>query len=231
MPLPPLECFDRTRAALFIAEDLASLREDGDDDPDLAAVMGRLVTAIVDAELIAVAGQGTALRAVRLAGDQQLAGAIPALVRCLVTLDEIHPAAHAALDALERMGRASVDELLRAFEASDTRAVRTRIAEALKRTGVRDERIRHALARLLDDDPVGGAGYLTEYGDPDALPALDSALERCGAAVRDVGDLLSAEAFLAVASAICALRGPLPPERRALLRRAVQIQDDLSGAR
>lgn len=227
MPLPPLECFDRTRAALFIAEDLASLREDGDDDPELAAIMGRLVTAIMDAELIAGAAHGTALRAVRLAGDQQLTGAIPALVRCLVMLDETHPVAHAALDTLERIGRASVDELLRAFEASGTRSVRTRIAEALKRTGVRDERIRHAFARMLDDDPVSGAGYLTEYGDPNALPALDSALERCSAAVRDVGDLQSAEAFLAVASAICELRGPLPRERRALLSRAVQIRERL----
>ena len=65
-----------------------------------------------------------------------------------------------------------VDSLLASFERCAGPEDRARVAEALRRTSVEDERIRAAFVRMLEDDPIEGSRCLAAFGDPRS-PAPD----------------------------------------------------------
>ena len=71
-----------------------------------------------------------------------------------------------------------VDTLLAAFDGCATPAERARIGATLATLGNQDPRIRRALMRTLDDDPVNGAALLSALGDRAAVPELTAALDR-----------------------------------------------------
>ena len=81
--------------------------------------------------------------------------------------------------ALREIGAAAVEPLLDLYrqlereESSDAGFV-------LGSLGVRDPRILEALASRLEIDPVDAGHCLAAYGDPAAIPAIRSAIERLG---------------------------------------------------
>jgi hypothetical protein len=84
---------------------------------------------------------------------------------------------------------------------------RARVGAKLATAGVRDARIRAALVRMLDDDPLNGAAYLSAYGDRTALPELSRALDRLLAAPVADCDVCAADHVMAIVTAFKVLRG------------------------
>jgi hypothetical protein len=179
--------------------------------PELA---GDIVASFVEAELARPTADGTAIRAAHLARELGLARAVPALVRCVELLPDPHPLRHAALAAVSRLGTAALDALLASFDRCGTIEARARIAEALSRTPIEDDRIRGALVRMLEDDPVNGARHLADRGEWRAVEDLAWAVDRL--ALMPVGDcaLCAGEHLGAIASAMRVLGGSLSEEQR-----------------
>jgi hypothetical protein len=166
-------------------------------------------------------------RAADVAYELGLERAIPALVACLERLPEHDPVAHAALRALERLRQPATDPLLAAFGRCATREARARLGGALVRAGLRDGRVRAALAAMLADDAIEAAGLLAAHGDADALPDLAAALDRLSLPPPGPGELRRCEETVAVAQAILALRGNLTAEQRTKFERAYSRSAEL----
>jgi hypothetical protein len=190
-------------------EGLAEARSLG---PELA---GDLVASLVESELSCPAADGTAIRAVHLASELRLARAVPALVRCIELLDDVDPLRLAALAAVARLGPVALEALLSSFEQCSTTEARARIAEALSRTAVEDDRLRSAFTRMLEDDPEHGAHYLADHGDWRAVPDLSRAVDRLSVAPAGNCDcaICTREQLMDIASAIHALGGALSEEQ------------------
>jgi hypothetical protein len=188
---------------------------------------GDVVASLVEAELSCPTGGTTAMRAAHLAHELRLVRAVPALVRCLEALPDFHPLRHAALAAVARFGAEALDALLAAFDRCNTPEERDRIAEALSRTAVNDDRIRAAFVRMLEDDPVNGARHLADHGDWRAVADLVRAVDRL--VLMPVGDcdLCSGEHLTAVASAVRVLGGTLSEEQRAKIDDVLERGDAL----
>ncbi len=115
----------------------------------------------------------------------------------------------------------TVGALLAAFDLCATVEGRGRIGAKLVMTGVRDGRIRAALVRMLDDDPLNAAQYLTAYRDRTALRELTVTLDRL--LETPIGDceICAAEHLTALATAIRLLGGSLSDEQRARIDSAL----------
>jgi hypothetical protein len=192
-----------------------------------AELTGEVVTSLVEAELSRPNASGSAVRAVHLAGELRLTGAVPALVRCVDALADPHPLRHAAMAALARLGSESVHALLASFDRCGTIEERARTAEALSRTTVEDDRIRGAFVRMLEDDPVNGARYLAERGEWRAVPDLSRAVDRL--ALEPVADcgICAGEDLRAIAAAIRVLGGTLTKAQQARIDDVLERGDAL----
>jgi SEC-C motif len=191
---------------------------------------GDVVRSLVERELPRPTADETAIRAAHLAHELRLVRAIPVLVRCIEGLEDVHPLGIAALIALARFGAQGVDELLAAFDRCDTREQRARIAETLLRTAVKDERIRAAFVRMLDDDPLSGAGYLAHYGDPRSVADLVRAMDRL--ALEAVGDcdICAGEHLVAMAQATRVLGGTPSEEQLTKILAVLRRHQDFWGS-
>jgi hypothetical protein len=189
--------------------------------PELA---GQVVASLLDRELTHPTATPTPIVAAHLAHELRLTRAVPALVRGLVALPDVHPLLHAVRVALARLGADAVDALLTAFDAASPPDARARIAEVLLRMQVADDRIRAALVRLLEEAPSTAARYLAEYGDPRALPELARALDP--AALEKTADcaICASEIAVSIARAIRALGGTLTDAQRATIDRLLERQ-------
>jgi hypothetical protein len=225
----PASLFNAHLAALLAKDafelDDETLRAARSLGPEPAA---QVVTALLDAELTTGSQRHgrTPIRAAILAQELRLTGAIPALVRCLEKLETLDPLAHAALDALRAMGAAAVGALLAAFDRCTGAELRARLAEALARTGVTDDRILRAFVRLLDDCATCGAGYLAEYGDRRALPELARALDRAALVPEATFRWTSNDDVVVLASAIEWLGGKLSKRQHAKLAEVLRLRDE-----
>ncbi len=198
----------RGRTTALREEAVAEARSLG---PELA---GDLVASLVDAEVSCPAVGATAVNAVHLAGELRLVRALPALVRCIEVLPDSNRLHRAALSALRSLGTVAVDALLAAFARCDSTEERAWIAEALSRTAGDDDRVRAALVRMLEDDPVNGARHLADRGDWRALPDVAGAFDRLVAAPIADCPICEAEQLAAIVAAVRVLGGTLTPEQR-----------------
>ncbi|MFZ5480069.1 MAG: SEC-C metal-binding domain-containing protein [Myxococcota bacterium] len=178
--------------------DLVDLGEDA--VPDLVAVLS-------DPELRRVDGPADGYAPVH-ACDVLDAIHSPAAVRplleALVASDPAGSLYDAAFAALEGFGELALEDTLRVAGDKDPKSADAG-AELLSRLGVRDARILDVLVAGLARRPVVYAGYLADYGDPAALPALQRAL-----ALQPLPDDLrypAGQVILELASAIEALDG------------------------
>src|SRR5512141_2634534 len=104
---------------------------------------------------------------------------------------------------------ASLDDLLAAFERCRTPEGRARIGAALAASGADDDRIRAGLVRMLDDDPMTAATYLSALGDRRVLADLSRAVDTLLASPIGDCEICQAEHLTAVATAIRVLGGTL----------------------
>jgi hypothetical protein len=114
-----------------------------------------------------------------------------------------------------RFGAAAVDGLVAAFDRSTTTDGRARVAEALARTTVEDDRIRAAFVRMLEDDPSNAARHLADHGDRRAVTDLARAADRLLRAPLDDCPVCAREHLKAILSAVHALGGRLSDEQLA----------------
>jgi hypothetical protein len=122
-------------------------------------------------------------------------------------------------DLMPTHPKSSLDALLASFHAARDVAERSRIAMALVRRPVRDERTLAALVRVLGENPVGGAAFLSRYGDGRAIPDLVRALESDDLLAKADCAICAAEQLSAIAHAIERLGGTLTDGQRARLDR------------
>jgi hypothetical protein len=157
---------------------------------------------------------------------EPLRAPVAELVACLAQLEETDPRAHAALAALEDLGPAAVAPLVAAFHRCAGADLRARHAEALLRCQAPGhDRVLEAFVRMLEDDPVRGASYLSEQGDRRALPDLSRALDRAALVPETDVDWFSNEDVVALASAIVRLGGELTVGQQAKLDEVLQRRD------
>jgi hypothetical protein len=127
------------------------------------------------------------------------------------------------------MGARGVDALLDAYSRSTDRDTRRTLEYALAELGVRDPRILALLLDLLVDDPDRGAGLLGEYGDRDALPALEGALDRFQIGSKGEGPFAN-HAVIELAAAIKLLGGVVSDAGSVKLAMAQRIGRTQSNA-
>jgi hypothetical protein len=101
----------------------------------------------------------------------------------------------------------TVGALLFEFDACVTAEDRARVGAKLATFGVRDARIRAALVRMLDDDPLNASAYLCAYGDRTAAADLSRTLDRLLAGPLGDCDICAAEHLMAILTAIGELGG------------------------
>ena len=148
------------------------------------------------------------------------------LVACLAQLEETDPRAHAALAALEDLGPAAIAPLVASFHRCAGADLRARYAEALLRCQApKHDRVLEAFVRMLEDDPVRGASYLSEQGDRRAVPDLSRALDRAALVPEKDVDWFSNEDVVALASAILRLGGKLMAGQQAKLDEVLRRRD------
>jgi hypothetical protein len=149
-----------------------------------------------------------AVRAVHLAAELRLAGAVPALVRCLGHLSAGTTFREAVLSALVRLGPAAIDGLLAAHGACDGAVERSELAEVLAAIPGDDPRIRAALLHDAGEAP-GQAALLARRGDWRAVPGLLAALDRHLAEPPADCPLCTSAGLETLAAAVCALGGTI----------------------
>jgi hypothetical protein len=184
-------------------------------DPERAA---EAVTGLVDAHLSRPGPEtgAPAVRAVHLAGELRLSGAVPVLVRCLaLDATAAHALRSAALAALARFGAGAVEPLVAAHDRGETPEESAGIAEALAGTPAPDDRVRALLVRRLERAPAESARQLAARGEWRAVPALVEAFDRLAAAPVADCDACAAEDLLVIANAVAALGGRLGAEQLA----------------
>jgi hypothetical protein len=101
----------------------------------------------------------------------------------------------------------TVSALLEAFDRCATTEDRASVGAKLATMGVRNARIRAAFVRMLDDDPLNGAAYLSAYGDRTAVADLSLTLDRLLARKIADCDDCAGEHVIAVLTAIGVLGG------------------------
>jgi hypothetical protein len=101
----------------------------------------------------------------------------------------------------------TVGALLVEFDRCATTEDRARTGAKLATFGVRDARIRAALVRMLEDDPLNAAAYLSAYGDRTAVADLSRALDRLLADPIADCDICAAEHLMAIVTALEMLGG------------------------
>ncbi len=121
----------------------------------------------------------------------------------------------------------SLDERLAAFDAAPDTVARTMVAMALARTRLRDDRIIAALARLLDENPIGAAMCLARHGDARAIPDLVRALESDELVAKADCAICAADILDQIAHSIELLGGTLTEAQRARLKRIGEEADRL----
>lgn len=150
-----------------------------------------------------------AARAVHLAAELRLAGAVPALVRSLGHLSAGTTFREAVLSALVRLGPAAVEGLLAAYGACEEAGERGELAEVLAAIPGEDARIRAALLRHAGEAPGQAARLLARRGDWRAIPGLLAALDRHLAEPPEDCPLCTSAGLEALAAAVCALGGTI----------------------
>jgi hypothetical protein len=215
-----------TRLAALLADCVGELSEAARAEarsigPDGASAV---VAALLEAELASPSDDLAPLAAMYLASELRLAGALPALVSCVLHADLADDLWEAALSALYAIGSPAVESLLAAFEAHSDPDARAGLADALLAMEATDDRILNGLLQLLDQDAAKGASRLAEYGDPRALPALVEALDRAELAPLDSRDGLANEDVLDLAGAIKVLGGALNEVQRAKEQRVLRLR-------
>jgi hypothetical protein len=150
-----------------------------------------------------------AVRAVHLAAELRLAGAVPALCRCVAQLSAGATLREAALSALARLGPVAVEGLLAACGACEEPGERGELAEVLAVVPGDDPRIRAALLRHAGDAPGQAAQLLARRGDWRAVPGLLAALDRHLAEPPTECPLCTSAGLEALAAGVCALGGTI----------------------
>jgi len=186
-----------------------------------------VVASLLEAERTRPTASRAPIRAVHLAHELGLLGAVPELVRCVELLVGDHPLRRAALAALGRFGSPAVDALLASFARCRTTETRARLAEALSRTTVDDDRIRVALVRMLEDDPSSGAWYLAERGEWRSVPDLSRAVDRLAVAPVADCEVCAGEHLTSIAWAIHVLGGTLSEAQERKIDQVLERRDAL----
>ena len=148
-------------------------------------------------------------------GDER---AVPVLLRCLQVCDNLEFLYQRAVRALIVLGPAAIDACLDAYSATSDGEMRDRLVDVLSQSPTPDERIYEALLDTLERSPELGAMFLSDYGDPRALPALSKAFDALP--VKDDNSLLSNHVFVELRAAIEKLGGQLTQAQVAKAERA-----------
>lgn len=149
------------------------------------------------------------IHAADLLGKLKAVEAVPHLVRWLVEAEEMTILKERLPRVLGEIGEPAFAPLMAAYRQRQDAGDRAYFLEALARVGHRDDELYQLFLRELGEEPVLGAVYLGEYGDPRAVAPLTQALDEWqigeegthfgddaviefAAAIRDLGGELSA---------------------------------------
>lgn len=149
------------------------------------------------------------IHAADLLGQLKAVEAVPHLVRWLVEAERMTFLKERLPRILGEIGEPAFAPLLAAYRQREEADDRAYFLEALARVGHRDDELYQLFLRELEENPVLGAVYLGEYGDPravapltqaldawqlseDSTPFDDDAVIEFAAAIRDLGGELSA---------------------------------------
>lgn len=146
--------------------------------------------------------------AAELLGALRAVDAVPAMLRRLASVDPRKSGLRdEIMSAIMKMAPAAHERILDAFADPELAPVRDHLWDLLARSGVRDDRALALLIEQLEHDSQAAPSNLEAYGDAQALPHLQRALER----ERREGSRLSGEAIELI-HAIQALGGSPPPD-------------------
>jgi hypothetical protein len=110
---------------------------------------------------------------------------------------------------------AAVTALVAAFDGRGTVEPRARIAEALSRASTDHDRVRAALVRMLEDDPLNAARHLVDRGEWSAVPDLVRAVEPLARSPVADCEICAGEHLRALAFAVRVLGGALSESQKA----------------
>jgi hypothetical protein len=202
-----------------VAENLARLRTTAKSLPkalrtailaDGPAHVSGLIEILADDSLSFEIAQGKGfppVHAVKLLADIKAPEAIDPMLRAL-TVTECGDLLHDEISKrLAEFGAPVLEPALAALAGEQDQDVRHALCGVLARIGVRDDRIFQALRSVLDEDVCFGAFMLADYGDPGALPILESAIENLDPTLHP---LVGASDVNELAEAHAALGGVLP---------------------
>jgi hypothetical protein len=158
------------------------------------------------------------IHAARLLGDLRATPAIEPMLAVLYEGDGLEPLSSAIMDALQAMGPAALEPLLRVQARFDKADQLNPINMVLAKLGVRDPRIFAVLVAGLKNELSTGASNLAEYGDPAGLPHLVQAFDEYPLTPTD--SLLAHHAIIELTCAIEELGGELTPAQQAKARAA-----------
>ncbi len=170
------------------------------------------------------------IHAARLLGEMRADAAIPGLLATLLKLEPGYILWDAAIFALEAIGAPVLEPAL-ALVPDVTAEQRGYLASALARLNVRDPRILTLLLDELRRNPMSGAMYIGQYGDPTALPELVAAFDAFPLA--SSGRMFANQALVELHATIEDCGGVLTPAQQAKYLAATspqrQFRDELLG--
>lgn len=175
------------------------------------AAISHLLGVLLDPELDQddAPGDGWAsYHAAEMLGALGAVDAVPAMLRRLASVDPMESGLRdEIMSAIMKMAPAAHERILDGFADPELASVRDYLWDLLARSGVRDDRALALLVEQLEHDPEGAPSNFEAYGDAQALPHLQRALER----ERRQGSRLSGAAIELI-HAIKALGGSPPPD-------------------
>lgn len=193
------------------------------------AAVPALVDVLEDEDLLPTdsPGKGWApIHAARLLGSLRAEAAIPAMVEVLGTLEPDIILFSELIQALVRIGPTVAPAVLQALEGGQLEGA-LGLLEVLSRCGARSEAILTRLSQQLREKPLLGAIFLTDYGDPAALPLLQAAFDDYTPEAS--GDLLFGETLIELGNAIQELGGELSDGQRKKLDAVKDIRGRMFG--
>lgn len=153
------------------------------------------------------------LHAVDLLRDMADPEAVEPLLGVLARTPATEPLHDVLVFTLSALGKPVLEPALALYTQSTDPGTRTAIGMITARLGVRDERIFSLLVEHLAHQPMAGALYLADYGDPRAIEHLHRAFDQYEIQNTDPATPHEANLF-AIESALKRLGSDLTPEER-----------------
>lgn len=170
-------------------------------------------------------GEGYApIHAIDLLGELHPPEAIEPLIRMFRSMEIGEIAWDGACFALEKFGAAVLEPALAAYAQAKREDEAKGLLNVLSKCGVRDDRIRAAIERAAEEDPVAAAMDFAAYGDPGAIPLLERLFDECE--VDDEPSPMANMDLVEIASAIERLGGKLEGPRAEIMRRTVRLREE-----